>query len=147
MYLRNLQSTWDRVASQKISVNEQKLNKYMYTGYLDGSVEFQNMLIGSHAFKMWLCPSWVSSFLFKAENSIEICKISIEILFSKCFQCGFVLILTNWTVRVLVYENHLPFYHHFSMIPFLYLCTDTHQIKIPLKLRKAIAITKKTAVA
>ena len=83
-----------------------KLNKYMYVGCLDGWVELQNMLTESHAFKMWLCPSWVSSLLFKAENLIEICKM--------CFQCGFVLILTNRTVRVPVFflpilsgnENH-----------------------------------------
>ena len=145
MYLRNLQSTWDRVASQKISVNEQKLNKYMYTGYLDGSVEFQNMLIGSHAFKMWLGPSWVSSFLFKAENLIEICKM--------CFQCGFVLILTNRTVRVPVFFYQLSVAMRIIAIlpPFFYVSIfifmHTHQIKIPLKLRKDIAITKKTPVA
>ena len=73
----------------------------MYVGCLDGWVELQNMLTESHAFKMWLCPSWVSSLLFKAENLIEICKM--------CFQCGFVLILTNRTVRVPV------FFYQFSV--------------------------------
>lgn len=91
-------------------------------------MKLQHMVMEGHVIMMWLHPYWVASFLFTARNLAVTCKMY--------FEYRFVLILTKGPIEVSIPESHLPFHDRLSVLPFLYLGTGTHKVKIPLKTEK-----------
>lgn len=86
------------------------------------------MLMKSHTLLKWQNLCGVASFLSTVRNLTKTYKMY--------FQSRFFLILTEGPVKVPIHESHLPFYGHFSMLPFLFLHTGIHQIKILLKIER-----------